>query len=75
LLNALFQGLFKRRVDLKKPVGRTQPADALMGPFVIAIFNPKGDACGGILVTGELGPLQKLRKDRLPESFDLALFR
>jgi hypothetical protein len=34
-LNALCQGIFQGRVDLEKPVSRTQPADALVGPSVI----------------------------------------
>jgi hypothetical protein len=55
--NAVFQGFFQGRVDLKKPVCRTQPADALVGPSVIVIFNPKSDPAGGILVTGKLGAL------------------
>ena len=71
-LNALFQSLFKGRVDLKKPVGRTQPADALVGPLVIVILDPEGNARSGILVAGKLGPLQKLGQDALPETLDLA---
>jgi hypothetical protein len=71
-LNALFQGLFKGRVDLKKPVGRTQPADALVRPLVIIKFCPKRDPRRGILVAGKLGPLKKLGQDALPEAFDFA---
>jgi hypothetical protein len=70
--NTLLEGLFKGRVDLKKPVSRTQPADALVGPFVVIKFYPKSDPCRGILVAGKLGPLEKLRQDALPEPFDLA---
>jgi hypothetical protein len=71
-LNALFQGLFQAGVDLKKTIRRTKAPDALVGPLVVVIFDPEGNPASGILITGKLGTLQKLRKDRLPKPFDLA---
>ena len=71
-LHTLLQRLFQGMGDFEEPVGRTQAADALMGPLVVVIFHPEVDPSGSILVAGELGPLQKLPEDRLPEPLDLA---
>jgi hypothetical protein len=43
--------------DLKKPVGRTQPADALVGALVIIVLDPKGGPFRGLLETVKLGTL------------------
>jgi hypothetical protein len=57
--------------NLKEPVGRTQPADALMRSFVIVVFNPVGDSFHGLLETVELGTKKKLALDAFPETLDL----
>ena len=56
--------------DLKKPVGRTQPADALMGTLVIIVLDPKGGPLHSLLEAVKLGTLQKLVQYRLPKPLD-----
>jgi hypothetical protein len=43
--------------DLKKPVGRTQTADALVGALVIIVLDPKRGPLHGLLEAVELGAL------------------
>jgi len=71
-LHALFQRLFQIVGDLKEPVGRTQPADALVRPLVVVILHPEGGALPGLLEAVKLGALQKLVQNRLPEPLDFA---
>ncbi len=70
--NALFQRLFQVVGNFEKPVGRTQPADALVGTLVIIVLDPKGGALHSLLEAVELSPLEKLPQNRFPEPFDLA---
>jgi hypothetical protein len=58
--NAFFQRLFQIVGDLKKPVGRTQPADTLVGPPMIIILQPKSSTLHGLLEAVKLDALQKL---------------
>ena len=60
LLNPALERLFESVLDLKKPIRRAQPADALMGPFVVVILGPKIDPLAGLIKAVKLGPLQKL---------------
>lgn len=43
-----------------------------MGPPVVVVLHPKSNPLAGRLETVELGALQKLLPDGLPEAFDLA---
>ena len=67
----LLQGLFKGGVYLEEPICRAKPADTLMRAFVVVIFDPERDPACSVLVAGELGPLQKLGQNALPESLYL----
>ncbi len=71
-LDAFFQRLFQGALNLKKSVGRTQTSNALMGPLVVVILDPKSDSLAGLFIAAKLRPLQKLGQNRLPEPFDLA---
>jgi hypothetical protein len=62
-LNALLQRLFQVVGDFEKPVGRTQPPDALVGSLVIVIFDPKRCPLHGLLEAVELSPLEELPQD------------
>jgi hypothetical protein len=70
--NPLFDRLPKIVGDLKEPVRRTKPSDALMGSFVVIVLNPHRGAFHRLLEAVKLRPLQKLPQDRLPEPLDLA---
>jgi hypothetical protein len=59
-------------LDLKKPVGRTQAANALMRSLVIIVFDPKSGSLHGLLEAVELGAKKKFVLDAFPEAFDLA---
>jgi hypothetical protein len=72
LLDALLQGLSQIVGDLKKPVRRAQPADALVRPPVVVILNPQPAALNRLIEAVKLRPLQKLGENRLPEPLDLA---
>jgi hypothetical protein len=69
-LDAFCKGGFQRMLDFKEPVGRTQTANALVGAFVIVIFQPEGHTPDGIFKAGELGSLEELALDGLPKAFD-----
>jgi hypothetical protein len=56
----------------KEAVGWAQTFDALMGPLVIIILDPKADALAGRLEAFELGPREELLPDAGPEPLDLA---
>ena len=59
-------------LDLEKPVGRTQPADALMRSFVIVVFHPVSGSFHRLLEAVELRTKKKLALDAFPETLDLA---
>jgi hypothetical protein len=71
-LHPLFHCLFQIVGDLKKPVGRTQPADALVGTLVIIVLEPEGGPLCGLLEAVKLGALQKLVQYRFPKPLDFA---
>jgi hypothetical protein len=70
-LHALFQRLFQIVGDLEKPVGRTQPADALVRPLVVVIFDPEGAPLHSLFEAVKLHPLKKLVENGFPEPLDL----
>jgi hypothetical protein len=72
LLDAGLDGLAQLGLDLKEPIGRAKAFDALVGTFVVVIFDPKLDALAGGLKTLELGPGEKLLPHAFPEALDLA---
>jgi len=71
-LHPFFQCLFQIVGDLKKSVGRAQPADTLVGPLVIIVLDPQGGPLHGLFEAVKLGALQKLVQYRLPEPLDFA---
>jgi len=59
-------------LDLKEPIGRAKAFDALMGTFVVVIFDPELDALARVLKRLELGAGEELLPHAFPEAFDLA---
>jgi hypothetical protein len=72
LRHALFQRLFQIVGDLKKPVGRTQTPNTLVGPLVVVVLHPEGCALHRLLEAVKLGALQILVQYRLPEPLDFS---
>jgi len=72
LLDAFFQRLLQRMLDLEKPIGRAQAPDALVGALVVVVLDPKRRSLHGLLEAVELCPLEELVQDRFPKPFDLA---
>jgi len=72
VLNAGFNGFAQGRLDLEEPVGRTKAFNALVGAFVVVVFDPEFDPLPGRLEAFELGPDQEVLPDGGPEAFDLA---
>jgi len=71
VLDPLFDRLSQLMGDLEEPVGGTKPPDALVGPLVVVILDPKGRTLASLLEAVKLRPLQKLPENRLPEPLDL----
>jgi hypothetical protein len=71
VLDPLFDRLSQFMGDLEEPVGGTKPSDALVGPLVVVILDPKGGTLRCLLEAVKLRPLQKLPENRLPEPLDL----
>jgi hypothetical protein len=65
-----FEGLAQVGLDFEETIRRAQPADALMRPFVIVIFDPDLNALARIFERVKLRPFEKLLPDRGPEPFD-----
>jgi hypothetical protein len=57
--------------DAEEAVRRAEAVQRLMGPPVVVILHPEPDPFAGGLEALELGPLQKLLPDGLPEALDL----
>ena len=72
VLHTLFQGALQIVGDLKEPIGRTKPADALMRSFVIVVLHPVGAALDGLVKAAKLGAHKKLRLDAFPKTLDFA---
>jgi hypothetical protein len=72
ILDAGFEGLLEFGLDLEEAVGRTEAADALMGTAVVVVADPEFDPLAGGLETLELGAVEELAPEGLPEAFDLA---
>jgi hypothetical protein len=58
-LNAFLQCLFQIVGNLEKPIGGTQAADALVGPLMIVIRNPKIGSRYRLVEAVELGPQEE----------------
>jgi hypothetical protein len=71
-LNPCLDGFAQLSGDLKETVRGAKTFDALMGPLVVVIFDPKTDALPCRLEAVELSARQELLPDGLPEPFDLA---
>jgi hypothetical protein len=71
-LDACLDGFAQLGGDLKIPIGRTQPFNALMRALVIIIFDPETDSFARCLETFELSAAKKLLPDGFPEAFDFA---
>lgn len=65
-----FEGLAQFGLDFEKAIGRAQPANALMGSFVVVVLDPGLDPIAGILERIKLGPGEKLLPDGRPEALD-----
>jgi hypothetical protein len=72
VLNAALDDLAQFLGNGKEAVGRTQPLQGLMRPPMVVVFHPQPDPFAGRLEAVELGALQELFPDGLPEAFDLA---
>ena len=70
-LHAALQGLLQLVGDLEEAVGRAQSPDALVRPFVIVVLHPERGAFHRLREAVELGALEELPQDRLPEALDL----
>lgn len=71
-LDAGFDGLAQRRLDLEEAVGRAEPFDALVRALVVVVTDPEFDPLLGRLEAVELGAGEEVLPDRRPEAFDLA---
>lgn len=58
--------------DGEEPIRRAQPVETLVRTFVIVELHPPAHALLRLLEAVELGALQKLLPDRLPEPLDFA---
>lgn len=72
LADALLEGLAQLVLDLEEAVGRTEPAEPLVGPLVVVVLDPEPDPRPGRLEVLELGPPEELPPDAPPEALDLA---
>jgi hypothetical protein len=63
LLYAALQGLLQLVGDLEEPVRRAQATDALVGAFVVVIFDPECGSLHRLLEAVELGALEELAQD------------
>jgi hypothetical protein len=57
--------------DGKEAIRRAEPLQGLVGPAVVVVLHPEPDPLAGRLEALELGALEKLLPDRLPEALDL----
>jgi hypothetical protein len=71
-LHATLNDLPQFLSDGKEAIGRTQAVQGLMWPPVVVVLHPQPNPLAGRLEAVELGALQKLLPDGLPEAFDLA---
>lgn len=58
-------------LDLEKPVRGAEPLQALVRTAVVVVFHPVGEAILRFIERLELGPVEELFLQRLPEAFDL----
>jgi hypothetical protein len=72
VLNAALDDLAQFLGNGKEAVGRTQPLQGLMGPPMVVVLHPQPNPLSGRFKAVELGTLQELLPDGLPEAFDLA---
>lgn len=66
LLDRGFHLLF----DLEEPVRRAKPFDALVRTLVVVVFYPVSETLLSFIERFELGPLEIVILQRLPEAFD-----
>jgi hypothetical protein len=72
VFDASLHGFAQLGLNLEKAVGRAKPAQPLMRPLVVVIFDPEFDALARGVETLELGANKKLLPERRPEALDLA---
>jgi hypothetical protein len=72
VLNAALDDLAQCLGNGKEAIGRTQPLQGLMRPPMVVVLHPQPNPFASRLEAVELGALQKLLPDGLPEAFDLA---
>ena len=71
LLDALLDHLPELLGDPEEAIGRAEPVQALVGPAVVVVLHPESDPLTRRVEALELGPLQELLPDGLPEALDL----
>jgi hypothetical protein len=71
-LDARFDGLAQRRLNLEEAIGRAQAADTLVRTLVIVIFDPAPDALAGGIEAFKLGAGKELLPQTGPEALDLS---
>jgi hypothetical protein len=65
-----FEGLAQCGLDFEETVRRAQPANALVRPLVVVVFDPEFDAFARIFERVKRRPFEKLLPDRGPEPLD-----
>jgi hypothetical protein len=70
VFDSRLEGLAQFGLDFEEAIARAQPADALIGPLVIIIFEPQLNALTRIFKRVKLRAGEKLLPDRRPEPLD-----
>jgi hypothetical protein len=72
LLDAALDDLPELLRDGKEAIRRAEPLQGLVGPAVVVVLHPEPHPLASRVEAVELGALQELLPDRLPEALDLA---
>jgi hypothetical protein len=72
LLDAALDDLAEFLRDAEEAIRRAEPLQALVGAPVVVVLHPQPDPLTSRIEAVELGALQKLLPDGLPEALDLA---
>jgi len=70
--HARFHGFTQFGGDFEVTIRGAEAFNALMGPFVVVIFDPEADALASRFEALELGAGEELLPDTFPEALDLA---
>ncbi|HXZ27949.1 MAG TPA: hypothetical protein VEG08_08125, partial [Terriglobales bacterium] len=72
LLDAALDHLPELLRDAEEAIRRAEPLQALVGPPVVVVLHPEPHPLASRVEALELGALEELLPDRLPEALDLA---